>query len=370
MALPAGATITWYGHSCIRIDTAGGRTVLIDPWFGNPKSPMSADAVERCDLLLVTHGHYDHMGDALALASRLRPTWPCMHEMSLWLGRQLPGGADAVTGMNKGGTVEAAGLRVTMTGADHSAGDWNAGGETTLYLGEPAGFVIELEDGYRIYHAGDTQAFGDMALIRELHRPDLAMLPDRRAFHDGPDRCGPRGRAPRRAATSCRSTTARSRSSPGRRRNGGQRSLTAGSGTSSSMRRNPAARSRATDGASVQRTLEVVGVHPTDRSEHAHQGRAALAPGDDHAVLHARYVEVQQRAFVADRDLAGIDRSEHAEVVALRCGHPGQRVTGADLEAGVARQVDAGRQDLAGRRLLEGSRARTEVPRTGSRRTG
>ncbi len=97
--------------------------------------------------------------------------------MSLWLGRRLPGGSDAVIGMNKGGTVEAAGLRVTMVGADHSAGDWNPGGETTLYLGDPAGFVIELEDGYRIYHAGDTQLFSDLRLIRELHRPDLAMLP-------------------------------------------------------------------------------------------------------------------------------------------------------------------------------------------------
>ena len=177
MGLPAGTTITWYGHSCIRIDTAGGKTVLIDPWFANPTSPMSADAVERCDLLLVTHGHFNHMGNTVALASRLRPIWPCMHEMSLWLARRLPGGADAAIGMNKGGTVEAAGLRVTMVGADHSAGDWNAGSESTLYLGEPAGFVIELEDGYRVYHAGDTQVFGDMALIRDLHRPDLAMLP-------------------------------------------------------------------------------------------------------------------------------------------------------------------------------------------------
>lgn len=177
MGLPSGTTITWYGHACVRIDTAGGKTVLLDPWFGNPLSPMAADAVERCDLLLVTHGHSDHMGDALALASRLRPVWPSIHEMSLWLARRLPGGGDATLGMNKGGTVEVAGLRVTMTGADHSAGDWNAGGETTLYLGEPAGFVVELEDGYRIYHAGDTQAFGDMALIRELHRPDLAILP-------------------------------------------------------------------------------------------------------------------------------------------------------------------------------------------------
>ena len=100
-----------------------------------------------------------------------------MHEMSLWLARRLPGGADQVIGMNKGGTVEAAGLKVTMTGADHSAGDWNPGGETTLYLGEPAGFVVELENGFRIFHAGDTQVTSDMSLIRERFRPDLAMLP-------------------------------------------------------------------------------------------------------------------------------------------------------------------------------------------------
>ena len=177
MGIPRETTITWYGHACCEVRTSGGRTILIDPWFGNPLSTRTAASVERCDLLLVTHGHGDHLGDAVALAARLRPAWPCIHEMSLWLARQLPGGGDQVIGMNKGGTVEAAGLRVTMTGADHSAGDWNAGGETTLYLGEPAGFVVELEDGYRIYHAGDTQAFGDMALIRELHRPDFAMLP-------------------------------------------------------------------------------------------------------------------------------------------------------------------------------------------------
>lgn len=177
MPLPAGTTITWYGHACVEVTTVGGRTILIDPWFGNPRSPRTADSVTACDLLLVTHGHDDHLGDAVALAARLRPAWPCIHEMSLWLARRLPGGGDQVIGMNKGGTVVAAGLRVTMTAADHSAGSWDAEGETTLYLGEPVGYVIELEDGYRIYHAGDTQAFGDMALIRELHRPDLAMLP-------------------------------------------------------------------------------------------------------------------------------------------------------------------------------------------------
>ena len=177
MGLDPATTITWYGHACVEVRTPGGKTILFDPWFGNPKSPKPADAVTACDLMLVTHGHSDHMGDAVALASRLRPTWPCMHEMSLWLARRLPGGADALTGMNKGGTFAFGDINVTMVGADHSAGDWNPGAETTLYLGEPAGFVVRLENGYTIYHAGDTNVFGDMRIIGDLYRPNLALLP-------------------------------------------------------------------------------------------------------------------------------------------------------------------------------------------------
>ncbi|MBA3777970.1 MAG: metal-dependent hydrolase [Chloroflexi bacterium] len=177
MAGETNARFTWYGHSVIQVDTPGGKRILIDPWLGNPRSPITADQVELPDVLLVTHGHDDHMGDALQIASRARPKWPCMHEMSLWLGRRLPGGSDAVIGMNKGGTVELEGIRITMVAADHSAGDWNASAESTLYLGEPAGFVVELEDGSRFYHAGDTAVFGDMRLIAELHRPELAFLP-------------------------------------------------------------------------------------------------------------------------------------------------------------------------------------------------
>ena len=177
MTLARDTRITWYGHACVEVLTPGGKTILFDPWFGNPTSPKRAEAVSACDLMLVTHGHSDHLGDAVALASRLRPAWPCIHEMSLWLGRRLPGGNDAVMGMNKGGTVRAAGVTVTMTHADHSAGDWNPDGGVPLYLGEPVGFVIELEDGFRIYHAGDTAVFGDMRLIGELYRPDLALLP-------------------------------------------------------------------------------------------------------------------------------------------------------------------------------------------------
>ncbi len=177
MAIGRDTSFTWLGHAAVEVLTPGGKVILFDPWLGNPRSPRSADTVDRCDLLLVTHGHGDHLGDAIPLAARLRPAWPCIHEMSLWLARRLPGGADQLIGMNKGGTVEAAGLRVSMTPAEHTAGDWNAGGETTLYLGEPAGFVVELENGFRIYHAGDTAVFGDMTLIRDLLHPDLAMLP-------------------------------------------------------------------------------------------------------------------------------------------------------------------------------------------------
>lgn len=168
--------ITWFGHACVQVVTPGGKTILIDPWFGNPRSPRTPESVDRCDLMLVTHGHSDHLGNAVQIASRTRPAWPAIHELSLWLARNYAG-KDSVVGMNKGGTVEAAGLKVTMTSADHSAGEWNAGGETTLYLGEPVGFLVELEDGTRLYHAGDTAVFGDMRLIAELFHPDLAMLP-------------------------------------------------------------------------------------------------------------------------------------------------------------------------------------------------
>jgi L-ascorbate metabolism protein UlaG (beta-lactamase superfamily) len=186
MALDRDTTFTWYGHSCFEVRTPGGKVILIDPFLANPKSPRTPDSIDRCDLLLVSHGHFDHMGDAVSLASRLRPTWPCMHEMSLWLGRRLPGGNDAAVGMNKGGTFAAGDIKVTMVHADHSAGDWNPGGETTLYLGDPAGLVVELENGFRFYFAGDTDVFGDMRLIGELHHPEVAFLPIGGHFTMGP----------------------------------------------------------------------------------------------------------------------------------------------------------------------------------------
>jgi L-ascorbate metabolism protein UlaG (beta-lactamase superfamily) len=169
-------TFTWHGHACWEVTTPGGKKILLDPWFGNPTSTMPADRVERCDVMLVSHGHADHFGDALMIASRTRPAWPCIHEMSLWLGRNYAH-KDGLIGMNKGGTVEAAGVKVTMVRADHSAGDFYAGAESPVYLGEPVGFVVELENGFRFYFAGDTDVFGDMRLIGERFKPELAILP-------------------------------------------------------------------------------------------------------------------------------------------------------------------------------------------------
>jgi L-ascorbate metabolism protein UlaG (beta-lactamase superfamily) len=184
MAEDLGFRFTSYGHACIEIETEAGTRILVDPWFGNPRSPVGQESVERCDVMLVTHGHHDHLGempgriaeaDALAIARRTRPAWPAIHELSLWLER-LDLGAEVI-GMNKGGTVEVAGLRITMVHADHSAGDVDEGTGLPIHLGDPVGFVVELPNDVTVYHAGDTAVFGDLRLIGEVHRPDVAFLP-------------------------------------------------------------------------------------------------------------------------------------------------------------------------------------------------
>jgi len=179
-----GFRFTWYGHAAVHVESEAGTSILIDPWFGNPRSPVGVDAIERCDVMLVTHGHHDHLGampggiteaDALVIARRTHPAWPAIHELSLWLGAQDTGAK--IVGMNKGGTVELNGVRVSMVRAEHSAGDWLADDGVPMYLGEPAGFVVELENGRSLYHAGDTALFGDMRLIGEMYRPEVAFLP-------------------------------------------------------------------------------------------------------------------------------------------------------------------------------------------------
>jgi L-ascorbate metabolism protein UlaG (beta-lactamase superfamily) len=177
MALDRDTVFTWYGHSCWEVTTPGGKTILMDPWFANPRSPKNRDQVERCDLMLVSHGHFDHMGtgDAIALAQRLGPTWPCIHEMSLYLGDlSLPG---EVIGMNQGGTVVVDEISVTMVPALHSAGDREGGVDTNLELGSPVGFMVTVENGFRFYFAGDTFVTGDMRIWAEMFSPEVAILP-------------------------------------------------------------------------------------------------------------------------------------------------------------------------------------------------
>jgi L-ascorbate metabolism protein UlaG (beta-lactamase superfamily) len=186
MGLDRGTTFTWYGHSCYEVRTPGGKTIILDPWFENPSSPKPPDQVDRCDVLIVTHGHFDHFGNALMVGSRTRPVWPAMHELSLWLARNYAH-KDLVTGMNKGGTFDAGGIGVTFTHADHSAGDIYGMAEAPIYLGEPVGAVVEVENGFRFYFAGDTDVFGDLRLIRDLHRPELAFLPIGGHFTMGPN---------------------------------------------------------------------------------------------------------------------------------------------------------------------------------------
>jgi L-ascorbate metabolism protein UlaG (beta-lactamase superfamily) len=168
-----GARLTWLGHSCFRLE-ANDKTIYIDPWvMGNPACPEQEKKVKKIDVMLCTHGHFDHIGDAVAIAKEHDPTVVGIFELATWVGKK---GAKTVSPMNKGGSQTVAGIRVTMTHAIHSCGIQEDDG-SIVYGGEACGYVIELENGLKIYHAGDTAVFGDMAIIKDLYAPDIAMLP-------------------------------------------------------------------------------------------------------------------------------------------------------------------------------------------------
>jgi L-ascorbate metabolism protein UlaG (beta-lactamase superfamily) len=177
-----GVKITWLGHSTFLFETPGGKKVIIDPWItGNPKTPASHKTFEKIDVILCTHGHSDHIGDVADLVKKHGPVVVGIYELCLWAKKK---GARWVSPMNKGGTQKVADIKVTMVSANHSA-TIEDGGEM-IYGGEPCGFVIEFENGLKIYHAGDTNVFGDMAIIRELYKPDLVMLPIGDLYTMGP----------------------------------------------------------------------------------------------------------------------------------------------------------------------------------------
>jgi L-ascorbate metabolism protein UlaG (beta-lactamase superfamily) len=167
----ANGTLTWLGHASFRIDSPGGKRIYVDPWLGGPTYPAAEKDPERIDVIVVTHGHGDHSGSAVELGKKTGARLVAIHELAGWLdGQGYPSGAGG--GMGKGGTVEVDGLKFTLTNAFHSSSTPDGS-----YAGEPAGVVIELENGFRLYHAGDTCVFGDMQLIRRIYAPDLAILP-------------------------------------------------------------------------------------------------------------------------------------------------------------------------------------------------
>lgn len=180
------AQLTWLGHGTFHLTTPGEKRLLLDAWVEhNPACPeeWKTRALQGLDGLLITHGHFDHIHDAVDIARRTLAPVVAIHETAHWLESK---GLTRVSGMNKGGTVQAApGVRATMVRAEHSCGITD--GEQIIYGGEAAGYILHLEDGRRLYHAGDTAVFGDMRLIRDLWHPEMAVLPIGGLFTMDPD---------------------------------------------------------------------------------------------------------------------------------------------------------------------------------------
>ena len=173
--------LTWLGHASFRLDSPGGKRVYVDPWLtGNPKCPEAEQTPDRIDLIALTHGHGDHVGDTVALWKQFQPPVVALVELRGWLSSQgLP--QEMAHAPNKGGTAHVDGIGITLTDANHSSST-----EDGAYLGEPAGIVLELEDGFTIYFAGDTNVFMSMQLIGRIYQPDVAVLPIGDHFTMGP----------------------------------------------------------------------------------------------------------------------------------------------------------------------------------------
>lgn len=184
---PGKTVVQWFGQSAFRITTPGGKVILVDPYLTeNPKTPEAfrqLSALAPVDLILVTHAHADHLGDAPALARRDNAPIIAPAGLASTLAALDIVPPELAPRMNKGGTVTplGAGIRISMVHAEHSSElVWRnpANGRTEVHPGgEPVGYILALEDGLRIYHMGDTALFSDMRLIAERHHPDLVLIP-------------------------------------------------------------------------------------------------------------------------------------------------------------------------------------------------
>jgi len=179
--------VLWLGQAAVRITTVSGKVIVIDPWLTqNPKTPAqykNLDALGKVDLILVTHAHGDHLGDGPELAKKHKvPLWgPAGLDQSLQTLGVLP--PELAPRMNKGGTITPLGpdIKITLTRAEHSSElVWTnpaTGKPETHVGGEPGGFIIEFENGFKLYHMGDTGVFADMKWIGEYYKPDLILIP-------------------------------------------------------------------------------------------------------------------------------------------------------------------------------------------------
>ena len=178
-------SITFLGHAGFKLVSPEGINFLIDPWIkDNPQAPVGSENLGPVDYILISHGHADHFGDTVEIANKTGATVISIHEISQYL--TLKGFSEEKNvGMNKGGTVIIEETRITMVHAIHSSSITED--DQIIYTGEAAGFVIRFKNGFTVYYAGDTGLFGDMKLIGDIYKPDLAILPIGNHYVMGPE---------------------------------------------------------------------------------------------------------------------------------------------------------------------------------------